>query len=170
MTIKPDPQSVGLSNITKYENVGLSQSSTGVANYAPAGNMTDGMVAAMKSTGFAKNVLYPVRPDDKTDITLDTEFSVKNDMHSGANGTKAFFTGFTFFLLEPIMWYNYDYILEGKAIVTKKGQRMGEVSARSDASISMKFLSTGDAQTLEAEALTKAKKSLYEQLLREIHY
>ena len=170
ITVKPAPEAVSLSNIKKYENVGLNQSSTGVANYAPAGNMTDGMVSTMKSTGFAKNVLYPVRPDDKTDITLDTEFTVRNDTHSGSAFVKSFFTGFTLFLLEPVMWYDFDYILEGKAIVTKNGQRMGEASARTDATISAKWLSLGQVQSLESEALSKAKKSLYEQLIRDIKY
>jgi len=168
--VKPDPKSVSLANMTKYQNVGLAQSTNGVVNYAPAGNMADGMSAAMKNTGFAKNVFYPVRPDDLTDLTLDTEFTVRADMHNGSNFTKSFFTGFTLFLLEPAMWFNYDYTLEGKAIVSKNGKRLGESTGRADASISMKFLSLGDAKKLEEEALSKAKMSLYEQMLRDIHY
>lgn len=170
VTVKPDPKTLSLSNLARYENVGLSQASTGGGNYAAAGNLAEGLSTAMKSAGFAQQVYYPLRPDDKTDIALNTEFSVKTDAHMGANLAKSIFTGLTLFLLEPALWYDYDYILEGKAIISKRGQRIGEATAHTDATISMKWLSLSELPNLEAEALTKAKQSLYSQLMREIHY
>ena len=34
---------------------------------------------------------------------------------------KAFFTGFTLFLLEPAFWYDHDYTLIGDVDVIKNG-------------------------------------------------
>jgi uncharacterized protein (DUF433 family) len=67
-----------------------------------------------------------------------------------------------------VVWFDQDYILEGKAVVTKNGQRVKDVTARTDANISTKWLSLAELPTLEAEALNKAKKSLYLQLMRDI--
>ena len=101
-------------------------------------------------------------------LALDAQFNIKPDLHAGANAAKGFFTGFTLFLIEPVVWFDQDYILEGKAVVTKNGQRVKDVTARTDANISTKWLSLAELPTLEAEALNKAKKSLYLQLMRDI--
>jgi hypothetical protein len=168
MKIKPEPTAVSTTNMPKYDRVGLQTLSSETSSYGAAGNLTEGFVAAMKDQGFAKQVAYPMRPDEPVDIALETQFNIKPDLHSGANAAKGFFTGFTLFLIEPVVWFDQDYILEGRAVVTKNGQRIKDVTARTDANISTKWLSLGELPTLEAEALGKAKKSLYLQIMKDI--
>lgn len=168
MKIKPEAMAVSTTNLPKYDNVGLRTLPGETSSYGPGGNLTEGFAAAMKDQGFAKQVAYPMRSDEKVDIALDAQFNIKPDLHAGANAAKGFFTGFTLFLIEPVVWFDQDYILEGKAVVTKNGQRVKDVTARTDANISTKWLSLGELPTLEAEALNKAKKSLYLQLMRDI--
>jgi hypothetical protein len=166
--VKPEPMAVSTTNMPKYDIVGLQALSSETPSYGPSGNLTEGFASAMKEHGFAKQVAYPMRPDEKVDIAVDTQFNIKPDLHSGANAAKGFFTGLTLFLIEPVVWFDQDYVLEGKAVVTKNGQRLKDVTARTDANISTKWLSLGDIPSLEAEALSKAKKSLYLQLMKDI--
>jgi len=86
----------------------------------------------------------------------------------GSSFFKAFFTGLTLFVLEPVFWYHYEYTLSGNVIISKNGERIKTVDAKTDAIMSMKWLSLGQAVTLEGETLGKAKKSLYRQLMKEI--
>jgi hypothetical protein len=167
VVVKPDPVTMQAAT-QKHDVVGLRGKASDIVSYAGAGNMTDGFGAALEDVGFAKKVLYPMRSDEKVDLALDSQFTAKVDTHSGANFAKSFFTGFTLFLLEPVIWYDFDYVLEGRVMVSKNGEKIQDVTARSDATVSTKWLSLGDAQRLETEALAKAKKSLYLQLMREI--
>ena len=166
--IKPDPLTLPANSAQKYSAAGLRVKTSEFPPYAAAGNLTDGFGSMLEDSGFAKKLYYPLRSEDKPDITLESQFSARADLHSGANFAKAFFTGFTLFLLEPVIWFDYDYIVEGNLTVTKNGERMQSINARSDATISAKWLSLSEVQRLEAEALSKAKRSLYLQLIRDI--
>ena len=73
------------------------------------------------------------------------------------------------FLLEPVIWYDYDFVVEGTVGVIRNGERIQTISARSDATISAKWLSLSEVAKLEADALSKAKRGLYYQILRDIH-
>ena len=133
-----------------------------------AGNLTEAFSNEIRSSGFAKDVYYPLRPDDKVGIVLDSQFSVETDTHSGSMFAKAFFTGFTLFLLEPVFWYDIDYKLAGNINVLKGGKLVKQATAKTDATISTKWLSLSQLATLEAEALVKSKKSLFQQLMQNI--
>jgi hypothetical protein len=93
---------------------------------------------------------------------------VEADVHTGAMFAKSFFTGFTLFLLEPVFWYDFDYKLAGNINVLKDGKVVKKVSATTNATISTKWLSLSDVSALEAQALVKAKKSLFQQLMQAI--
>lgn len=133
-----------------------------------AGNLTEAFSNEIRTSGFAKYVYYPLRPDDKVDIALDSQFDVEQDTHSGSLFAKAFFTGFTFFLLEPAFWYDFDYKLSGNVNVLKDGKVVKQAAATTDATISAKWLSLSKLPALEAEALNRAKKSLFQQLMQSI--
>ena len=168
VTVKPDPMTISTANLPRHDKVGLRSEGSMSSSYGPSGNLTEGFSNSMRETGFAREVAYPMRPDENVNLALDTQFTIKPNLHSGANFAKGFFVGLTLFLIEPIVWFDQDYELEGSAVVTKNGQRSPAVTARADANISSKWLSLGDLPSLEVEALTKAKKSLYLQLMREI--
>jgi hypothetical protein len=167
INVKPEVQSIAGNAVSELGKVGVVKNS-GDFNYPPAGNLTDDFVSDLQRRRIAKDVYFPLRPDDKVDLVLDTKFNVRADTHSGSTFAKSFFTGFTFFLIEPIIWYDIDYKLDGSIGLLKDGKLVKTINAQTDATISMKWLSLGSAGQLEAEALLKAKKSLYEQLIRDI--
>ena len=168
MVVKPDPNTQSTSVTKKYQTAGVRPKQSDFPSYAGAGNISDGFANAIEESGFAKQVMYPLRGDDKPEIVFDSQFSAKADTHSGANFTKAFFTGFTLFLLEPVIWFNYDYVLEANIGIIKNGERIQTINARSDVSLSAKWLSLSDIQRMEPDALAKAKRALYYQILRDV--
>lgn len=132
------------------------------------GNLTEAFSNEIRTSGFAKEVYYPFRPNDKTDVTLDTQFNAELDTHPGSTFAKAFFTGFTLFLFEPFFWYDFDYTLAGNVDVIKDGKVVKRINAKTDATVSVKWLSLSEVAKLEGEALVKAKKSLFHQLMHSI--
>jgi len=90
------------------------------------------------------------------------------DRHSGATFAKGFFTGFTLFIFEPLIWYDFDYTLAGNVDVIKDGKIIKRVNAKTDATVSVKWLSLSDLAKLQDETLIKAKKSLFQQLIHGI--
>ena len=161
--VTPIPQSVYSYYLQPpYEKIGVNSIKTSDST------ITDGFASALKETGFAKTVFYPMRSDDKTDIILDSQFKLSADEHTGAGYAKNFFTLLTLFLLEPAFWYDIDYTLEGSAIILKEGKRVGQVNAQSEATVSAKLLSLDDLGKISVEALEKAKQSLYYQMIRNV--
>lgn len=165
--VKPEISPLANYESKSIEKVGVVKNQ-GDFNYAPAGNLVDDFVTDFQRRHIVKEVYYPLRPDDEVDLVLDAKFNVRADNHSGSAFVKSFFTGFTFFLIEPIVWYDVDYKLDGSIGLIKDGILIKTINAQTDATISMKWLSLGSATQLETEALTKAKKTLYEQLIRDI--
>ncbi|MBU0537835.1 MAG: hypothetical protein KKF24_01110 [Gammaproteobacteria bacterium] len=165
--VTPDPESFEAVYNYKYQDLGL-RNIPGDKVYAPAGNITESFGTELRTSRFAKNVYYPLRPDDNVDIILESKFDLEMDPHMGSGMVKAFITGFTFFLLEPLFWYDYDYKIVGSVDVYKNGILTHNVSAQTDATTSMKWLSLSKGQTLEGEALGKAKRSLFKQLMIEL--
>lgn len=168
MVVKPDPNTQSTTVTKRYQSVGVKPKQSDFPSYPGAGNIADGFANAIEESGFSKQVFYPLRADDKPEIVLDSQFSARADTHGGANFAKAFFTGFTLFLLEPVIWFNYDYVLEANVAVLRNGERMQTINARSDVNLSAKWLSLSDIQRMEPEALTKAKRALYYQILRDV--
>lgn len=137
-------------------------------NLPVTGNLTEAFSNELRTSGFAKDVYYPFKPNDKTDITLDSQFNAALDAHSDSLFAKSFFIGLTLFLVEPFIWYDFDYTLAGKVDVIKDGKVVKQVNAKTDAKVSLKWLSLSEAANLEGEALAKAKKVLFQQLMHKI--
>lgn len=169
MVVKPDPNTQSTTVNKRFQSVGVKPKPSEFPSYPGAGNIADGFANTIQESGFSKQVFYPQRPDDKPDIVFDSQFSARADTHGGANFAKAFFTGFTLFLLEPVIWFNYDYVLEANVGVLKNGERIQTINARSDVTLSAKWLSLSELQRMEPEALSKAKRALYFQILRDVH-
>ena len=165
--IRPENTLIAQNVIEPYASVGIKDVSSNPTLPA-AGNMTEAFSNEVKKSKFAKEVYYPARPDDKAEIVLESQFNVAADLHSGSQFTKAFFTGFTFFILEPLFWYDYDYKLSGTVDVVKNGKVIKQLSAVTDATLSFKLFSNGKVPSLELETLAQAKKSLFQQLISDI--
>ncbi len=168
LSVHPDPAYLPM-NVTKRCGAVAVKETPADHVYPPAGNLVPGFAIALKKSGLAEKVFYPARPDDQVDLTLDAKFDVLFDANAGANLTKSFFVGLTLFLLEPALWYDFDYNLTGKVEVLRGNAQPQTLQAASDAEISMKLLSLGETQKLEGEALPKTKESLYRQLLLKLN-
>jgi hypothetical protein len=167
VVVRPDPNTLPASTSKRFSSVGIKDVPPARV-YPPAGNPVAGFALAVERSGVAEKVFYPPRPDDQTDATLDTKIDVTFDPHTGASFAKAFFTGFTLFLLEPIFWYDFDYVLSGNVeVIRPSGSRL-TLNAAAAATMSAKWLSLSQVQNLEGETLTKAKDSLYRQLLGQL--
>jgi hypothetical protein len=165
--IRPENTLFSPSVGNSYSTVGLKDATT-VRTIPVVGNVTEAFGNEMKSSGFAKEVYYPLRPDDNTEITLESKFKAEIDTHSGSAFVKSFITGFTMFILEPFLWYDFDYRFSGEVLIFKDGKMIKQTSAVSDATMSVKWLSLSDVASLEAETIIKLKKSLFNQLLNDI--
>ncbi len=165
--INPEPLVLSQSLNSAYNTVGV-RDVPSEKQLPVAGNLTEAFSTEIRTSGFSKEVYYPFRPNDKTDILLDSQFSVEADTHSGSMFAKSFFTGLTLFILEPFFWYDIDYKMIGNVSVIQDGKEVKKVSSKADATISAKWLSLSKLQELEGEALAKAKKSLFSQLMRDI--
>ncbi|MEQ1638383.1 MAG: hypothetical protein ABL903_17025 [Methylococcales bacterium] len=151
---------------TPYNSVGVRTVSSD-KTFKEAGDLNSDFASIIRTEGFAKDVYFPARPDDKVDITLDTKFESSVDIHNP--GLKGFFIGFTLFLIEPFVWFDFDYQFAGEVSVFKDKQLINKVSAKTDANISAKYLSLSDLKKEQDEVLSKAKKSLFAQLLAGIY-
>ena len=165
--IRPENALIAQNVMGPYTTIGVKDVSSGTS-LPQAGNMTEAFSNELRKSGVTKEVYYPFRPDDKADIVLESQFNVALDPHSGSAFAKAFFTGFTFFILEPLFWYNYDYTFSGTVDVVKNGKIIKQLSAVTDATMSVKWLSLGKVTSLEVETVDKAKKSLFQQLISDI--
>ena len=165
--ITPEPMAFDQGVNRSYDSVGIRDIPSD-KTYPATGNLTEAFSNEMRTSGFSEEVYYPFRPDDKTDITLDSHFTSEVDMHSGSMFAKSFFTGLTLFLIEPFIWYDFDYTLTGNLVVLKDGKESKRVSGQTEATISAKWLSLSELQSLEGKALSKAKKSLFQQLMHKI--
>lgn len=165
--IRPENALIAQNVMGPYTTIGVKDVSSGTS-LPQAGNMTEAFSNELRKSGITKEVYYPFRPDDKADIVLESQFNVALDPHSGSAFAKAFFTGFTFFILEPLFWYDYDYTFSGTVDVVKNGKIIKQLSAVTDATMSVKWLSLGKVTSLEVETVDKAKKSLFQQLISDI--
>jgi hypothetical protein len=166
-SVTPDSASINLNVVKKCGVVAVRETPADHV-YPPAGNLVPGFATALERSGLAENVYSPARPDDKVDLILDTKFDVVFDPNMGGNLTKSFFTGFTFFLLEPVFWFNYNYNLRGEVNILEGKTKMKTLLASSAGEFSVKMMSLSEVQKLEGETLSKAKESLYRQLLAEL--
>lgn len=167
ITVTPPPDSLKSNYTGKCGAVAVKEFPTPRV-YPPAGNLVPGFANALERSGLATQVYYPARPDDKVDLVLDARFDVNFDANMGANMTKGFFIGLTLFLLEPVIWHDFDYQLEGQVSLLKDKQKVRTINSKTTANMSMKWLSLGEAAKLEGETLSQSKESLYRQLLNDL--
>ncbi len=161
--VTPEPSERHFGN--SYSSVGVREISS--EKTVPAiGNLSEAFSREIQSSGFSKEVYYPLRTSENVDLVLDSQFSTVIDAHTGSTFLKSFFTGFTFFLLEPFIWYDFDYSLTGNVDVINNGKTIKKVSAETAITISTKWLSLSELASLEGKALTQAKKSLFHQLMQ----
>jgi len=137
--------------------------------YPPAGKVVEYFAHELDESGICEEVLYPSRRSDKPDLTLETKFDVQIDPHMGISMLKAFATGLTLFILEPVFWYNFDYEFKGSVNVLKNGEVVDQINKQAESQISMKYLSLANAQKLEGKAIADAKKSLSNQIIMDLN-
>ena len=164
LKVTPDIPAKGVRSI--LPSVGIEDRSIGVP--AQAGDLADAFAKELRNSRVAADVYYPQRPNDPIDTTLETKFTLTVDPHQGSSFAKSFFTGFTFFLLEPAFWYDFDYALQGEVDVLKDGKRIKHSEGKADATISAKLFSLGELPKLEQEALTQGKKVVFGQMINGI--
>lgn len=165
--VNPESELFKSNYSNEYHSIGLRELPPDKI-YPLTGNMTEAFGSEIRYSGFTKNVFYPMRPDDKVDIILDSKFDVAMDPNMGSGMIKAILTGATFFILEPFFWYDYDYTFSGHVDVIQNGQIIRRIDAKTDASMSMKWLSLFEGNTLQNEVIKKSKKSLFRQLMKDL--
>jgi hypothetical protein len=162
--VTPDPATL-TTTVSKKCGIVAVKEVPSIKVYPPAGNLVAGFADALERSGIAEKVYYPSRNDDKFDLALDSRFDVTFDANTGGNMTKSFFTGLTLFLLEPVFWFNFNYEMTGEIDIIRAAQKVDSIKANSEGEMSMKFLSLGEAQTLEGSTLAMLKESLFRQLI-----
>ena len=167
--IKIKPENALISkNVEPYAAVGLKDVSSSPA-LPEVGNMTEAFIAEIKKSKFAKEVYYPSSPDDKAEIVLEANFDVVFNPHFGVAPYAKTFSYWTHsFYDRTLVPYNFEYKFSGTVDVLKNGKMIKQVSAVTEAILSMQWLSLGSIATLETETLNKAKKSLFQQLLYDL--
>jgi hypothetical protein len=165
--ITPSPESLQTS---ASKNCGIAGVKERPADkvYGPAGYLVQGFADFLDRSKLFDKVYYPLRPDDKVDLTLDSKFDVLFEPNMGGNLGKAFAIGITLFLLEPAFWFDYDYTLSGDVDIYKGDTKTSVAKATTNASMSIKFLSFAETVKLESETLQKGKESLYKQIFVEV--
>jgi hypothetical protein len=164
IVVRPDPSTIDTNFRSNCGTIAIKES-TASRVYPAAGNLVPDFANALEQSGLAEKVLYPIRPDDKPDITLDVKFDVVADLNRGGNAAKSIFIGLTFFLIEPILWLDYDYSVTGQVDIIKGNARAQTLNPKAYAEMSIKWLSIDSLQNLEQDTLTKLKSSVYKQFL-----
>jgi len=167
VVVRPDPQSLSATAPRQFAALGV-RAVPAAYVYPAAGEPVAGFASTLERSGVSEKVYYPIRPDDTVDAVLDTQIDVTFDQNNGSNFAKAFFTGFTMFLLEPLFWYEYDYVLSGKVDVVKQNGSRLRLDATSTGTFGVKFFSLAEANEGEGETLRQAKESLYRQMLGQL--
>ena len=88
--IRPENALIAQNNIGPYTTIGVKDVSSGTS-LPQAGNMTEAFSNELRKAGITKDVYYPLRPDDKADVVLESQFNVTLDPHSGSQFAKSFF-------------------------------------------------------------------------------
>ncbi len=164
MNIKPDPGSIEV-KVSKKCGIVAIKEVTPDHLYPSAGNIVAGFAKELEQSGLFVTVFYPTRPDDKVDLTLDSKFDVTFNPNLGGNFAKSTFIGLSFFTLEPLFWYEYDYSLVGQIDIHTEKSIGKKIEAETTAEMGLKYLSLFEGETFEEQTLNSAKLSLYRQLI-----
>lgn len=167
VVVNPSPELLKNEFSQKFNTVSVKEMPA-IKIYPPAGWIAQDFARELEISGFVKAVYFPSRPDDKADAILESKFEVEMEPHLGKSMLKAFFTGFTFFILEPVFWYNFDYTFTSTVDVVYGNKRI-PVTAKTNSSLSLKWLSLFQAQKNEAELIKDSKLSMFRQLIDKIN-
>jgi hypothetical protein len=164
--VQPPPETLQQKFDQKFSSVGVKEM-TADRVYPPSGWLAQDFAREIEASGLAKAVYFPSRPDDKVDAVLEAKFNVVMDPHMGKLMLKSILIGLTLFILEPVFWYDFDYALVGHVEIVK-GENRIPIEEKTNSTISMKWLSMGEAQKMESEVIKNSKKSLFLQLIEKI--
>lgn len=134
----------------------------------------DVFTQALISRRIAQHVMQ-VSNDKVTDrplLLVDLRLSL--DHHPTARMIKNYFLGFTLFLLEPILWYDIDYSVQGSLRVLDTKGLLGPFDAQAHSTTRARWLSLGELSNLNAnaqrETLTHAADQLIGQIKQQIKH
>ena len=102
-------------NDTNKSNIPGFVSSINAKNDDTAANISPGFenrfLNHLQKTNYFSDVIYGIYSKTPTPPYIDLRLDINEnlDVHMGANVTKAFFTGFTLFILAPVLPNTYDY-------------------------------------------------------------
>lgn len=168
VTVTPDPSMIQTAVVVKKCGAVAVKETTSDHVYPPAGNMVPGFAKDLENSGLFDTVYYPSRSDDKVEVTVDAKFDVIFNPNMGPNLVKSFITGLFLFLPEPLLWYDYDYNLNGKVDVYAGKTIAKTVEAQTTGEVKLKFLSLSEAVNKESETLAKSKSSINKQLINKL--
>ena len=123
----------------------------------------------LQQSGYFSDVIssiYAKRPEPPC-VELKLQVNEHEDLNMGANMTKAFFTGFTFFLLTPVLPNSYDFNTTFSLSATWPNgvQREYEASCAAHAYGTFPYLPTAQKFTAsKGEATEKCLNSIINQL------
>jgi len=168
VTIRPDPSTVDSNFRSNCGSIAIKESPSAQV-YPAAGTLIPDFAKAVDRSGLSEHLFYPTRQDDKVDITLDTKFDVIAEHNMGSTFAKSFVTGLSLFVLEPFFWYNHEYYITSRVDIVKNDKIVKTIDQRTEAEMSLKWLSLASTQTLEVDTLTRLKSMAYKQILSELN-
>ena len=122
----------------------------------------------LEHSGLFDEVYCPTRPNDIFSLSIESKFSVKRETNNGLSAAKAFITGLSLFVLEPIFWYEYNYVFSGHVDIIKESKTVASYDAKTDADLSSKLLSLDDLDVLQNKLWPAGIETTFAQLLRDI--
>lgn len=148
-------------------------SSINVTNNSAVANVNDGfekrVLGHLQQTNYFSDVIYGVyskRPETPY-IELSLNVNENVDLNTGSNMTKAFFTGFTLFLLAPALPVTYDFDTSFTLLAMRAGgaQREYKASCASSAYGTFPYVSAvQEFNKSRGDAIEKCLNSVINQL------
>lgn len=167
VSVNPDPNTYYGSSRSSCGAIAIREI-PGSRIYPAAGNLIPDFARSLERSGLASKVYYPSRPDDKVDMVIDAKFDTTSDKNIASNMVQAFFTGLLLFIPEPIIWYDYDYAIDGQIDIIKNGNRMATLTPKVTSKASVKWLSLSSLENVEQTTLVKSKDSIYKQIITDL--
>jgi hypothetical protein len=122
----------------------------------------------LEQSGLFEEVYCPIRSTDIFDMSIDSKFDVQLDSHTGSNFAKAFITGLSWFVLEPIFWYENSFEFSGHLNIIEDGKTVATFDAKTKADLYKKFLSLGNTDAFKKQLWPNGLNVTFSQLLRDI--
>ncbi len=120
-----------------------------------------GFVIALEKSGLADKVYYHLPPKNPVDLMLDLNFEKSEKGYPVGTIFKMLASSFSFGLLMPVFWYDYDYYLITEMEIYKKDQIAHTITAKANTHWSGKLMGLSEIPT----EVTGLQESVYRQLL-----